>query len=141
MFHVYVFLDDKNRPYYVGKTNSMERRREEHLKEIKTGNTLPKYSKARALLKKGIKFRMVSIRTTDNEDRSYRIERHYIKKFRDDGYVLMNCTFGGPDEKPMRINKPIKEKKTGIKLPLLTKKKVEVKVKKKDTTKRKRKRR
>ena len=142
MYHVYVFLDGKNRPYYVGKTNNMERRREEHLKEIKSGNPLPKYNRARDLYKKGVKFNMKSIRTAVSEDRSYKLERYYIKKFRDDGYILMNCTHGGPDEKPLRINKPLNERKTGLKLPLVIKKKTEikVKVKKKDKPKRKGKR-
>ena len=33
-YHVYVFMDNKNRPYYVGKTNNMVRRENEHKKAI-----------------------------------------------------------------------------------------------------------
>jgi predicted GIY-YIG superfamily endonuclease len=129
-YSIYVFLDNRNKPYYVGKTNSMKRRRKEHLAEIEKGNPLPKYAKARKLMRAGIKFRMRTIRTTKNEDRAYRIERYFIKKFRRDGYKLYNCTFGGPDETPMKINKPRKERKIGIKLPYPKLKKRSSKIKK-----------
>jgi excinuclease UvrABC nuclease subunit len=134
VYSVYVFLDGNNRPYYVGKTNNMKRRRREHLKEINTGNTLPKYAVARKLRKKGVTFKMRAIRTTRNEAEAYRLERYYIKKFRRDGYCLYNCTHGGPDEIPMKIKKPKKVKTVGIVLP----KKKNKKVKKKPIKKRKR---
>jgi len=122
-YSVYVFLDAKNRPYYVGKTNNMTRRRKDHLYEIKTGNTLPKYVKARKLFGQGQPLKMRRIRSTRNEKEAYRLERHYIKKYRKMGYVLMNCTHGGPDELPMKINKVSKLRKTGIRLPTAKKKK------------------
>lgn len=117
VYSVYVFLDARNRPYYVGKTNNMTRRRKDHLYEIKTGNTLPKYAKARKLFGKGQPFKMKRIRTAKTEKQSYALERQYIKKYRKMGYVLMNCTHGGPDELPMRINNISNPRKTGIKLP------------------------
>jgi predicted GIY-YIG superfamily endonuclease len=134
-YSVYVFLDERNRPYYVGKTNNMTRRRKEHKEEILSGNSLPKYKKARKLMDRGIKFRMRRIRTAKTDEGACRLERHYIKKYRRMGYILMNCTHGGPDELPMKINKPAKVRMTGITLPGTKKKKVVVKkkVKKKIT--------
>lgn len=123
-YSIYVFLDSRNRPYYVGKTNSMKRRRKEHVREIENGNPLPKYAKARKLIRAGHPFKMRAIRTTTNEDKAYRIERYFIRKYRQDGYRLMNCTYGGPAEAPMKINKPKKLKKVGIKLPIKKKSKL-----------------
>lgn len=130
-YSVYIFLDERNRPYYVGKTNSMVRRRKDHLYEIKTGNTLPKYAKARKLFGRGQPFKMRRIRTTNNESKAFRLERYYIKKYRKMGYVLMNCTHGGPDELPMRINKPVKVRVQGITLPRNKKKKKKITINKK----------
>lgn len=127
MYSVYVFLDQKNRPYYVGKTNNMKRRRKEHVKEIETGNTLPKYAKARKLMRGGLPLKMRRILKTHDEDRAYELERKYIKKYRRMGYVLMNCTHGGPDEKPMKINNMKYPNTKGIKLPTTKKKKGGVK--------------
>lgn len=117
MYSVYVFLDGQNRPYYVGKTNNMRRRRREHLDEIKRGNKLPKYNKARQLIKKGVSLKMRAIRTTKSEKEAFKLERYFIKKYRADGYILMNCTAGGPLEKPIRINRPVVLNTKGIKLP------------------------
>lgn len=130
-YSVYVFLDERNRPYYVGKTNNMTRRRKDHLYEIKTNNTLPKYAKARKLFGKGHPFKMRRIRTAKTEKRAFALERYYIKKYRKMGYVLMNCTHGGPDELPMRINNIKNPRTKGIVLPKNKKKKIVVKKKKK----------
>jgi predicted GIY-YIG superfamily endonuclease len=130
-YSVYVFLDNRNRPYYVGKTSNMVRRRKEHVREILDGNSLPKYSKARKLMQRGIKFKMRRIRSTPVESEAYKLERQYIKRYRRMGYVLMNCTHGGPDELPMKINKPRKVRLQGIALPKNKNKKVVVKKKKK----------
>ena len=141
-YNVYVFLDNLNRPYYVGKTNSMARRRKEHLKEIKDGNTLPKYKVARKYIKQGYPLKMRTIRTTKSEAYAYKLERYYIKKYRADGYMLFNCTYGGPDEIPMKIVKPKKWKTSGIKLSRKKHKKsksVRKKIKKKSRIKKKRK--
>lgn len=128
-YSVYVFLDELNRPYYVGKTRSMPKRRKDHLFEIKTRNMLPKYKRARQLyVGKGHPFKMRAIRTTTSEEEAYRLERLYIKKYRKAGYQLMNCTWGGPDEKPMKINKPKKQNTKGL---IFKKAKVKKKVKRK----------
>lgn len=139
-YSVYVFLDTKNRPYYVGKTNNMKRRRKEHLKEIAEGNTLPKYNKARALIRKGLSLKMRRIRSTDSENKAYKLERYFIKKYRNAGYKLMNCTWGGPHENPCRINTPKKTRHVGIKLPKLKKKSFAVKKRKRRKIKKARKR-
>lgn len=118
VYSVYVFLDSRNRPYYVGKTNNMSRRRREHKEEILRCNPLPKYNKARKLINQGTVFKMRVIRKTRTEKEAYKLERYYIKKYRRVGYVLMNCTHGGPREVPMQINRPKKLRQTGITLPL-----------------------
>jgi len=123
IYHIYVFMDNKNRPYYVGKTNNMVRRENEHKKAIIKGDPLPKYNKARKLIKKGIPLKMITIRTTKTEKRAYKLERYFIFKFRSDGYKLFNCTSGGPYEIPIRINKPSMIKKTGIKISNLLRRK------------------
>ena len=80
----------------------------------------------------GQKFRMVRIEQTKVESEAYKLERHYIKKYRRMGYVLMNCTYGGPDEIPMKINNMKNPNQKGILLPAKKKlKKVVVKKKKK----------
>lgn len=116
-FSIYVFLDHLDRPYYVGKTSNILRRRIEHLVEVKRGNPLPKYNAIRALWKKGHRFRMKTIKTSNSEREAYRMERYYIRKFIADGYLLYNCTYGGPEEIPMRIKKPKKENMRGLTFP------------------------
>lgn len=108
--------------------------------EIKKGNPLPKYAKARKLLRAGVKFSMRKIRTTKSEDRAYSLERYFIKKFRRDGYKLYNCTHGGPDELPMKVTKPKKERKKGIKMPYPKPKNKRSKILKKKTRRKLRKR-
>lgn len=139
-YSVYVFLDRQNRPYYVGKTNNMKRRRKEHLREIEKGNDLPKYNKARKLIRSGFKLSMRAIRIVYNEDEAYRLERYYIKKYRREGYQLFNCTGGGPYENKIKINAPKKPRRTGIVFPRPKKKKMITKkaVKKKLKGKKKR---
>jgi len=129
-YFIYVFLDKKNRPYYVGKTNNVKRRREEHVEAIKSGNTLPKYSKTRRIINSGGKFHMRSIERVFDEREAYRIERKYIKKYRKANYILTNLTYGGPKELPMKLNKPAKENQKGLvfkKTKAKTKAKVKVK--------------
>lgn len=114
-YSIYVFLDDLNRPYYVGMTNNFTRRKKDHLFEIKTKNMLPKYRKARQLyMLKKHPFKMRVIATTRNKAKAFKLERQYIKKYRREQYQLMNCTWGGPDELPMRINKPRKQNTKGL---------------------------
>ncbi len=138
-YSIYVFVDDRNRPYYVGKTNNMTRRKKEHKELILNGDRLPKYHAARSLMHRGIPFRMKVIRTTTIEDEAWKLERYFIQKFRREGYKLYNCTYGGPDELPMKINNPKKKKQVGIKIPT-TKitDKVKLKIKKMNSKRRRR---
>lgn len=121
MYSIYVFLDDKNRPYYVGKTNDMDRREKEHLRAIESGDRLPKYCAARKLIRKGIPFKMTVIRTTISEETAWRLERYFIAKFIKDGYKLYNCTSGGPDEHKMTIIRPYRTRNIGINISKLRK--------------------
>jgi len=100
-YSVYVFLDNKKKPYYVGKTNNMVRRRKEHLYELAAGNELPKYAKARALRRRGYKFRMRRVAIFKSEDAAYAKEKRLIKYYRKkSGISLTNLTTGGKNEKP-----------------------------------------
>jgi len=107
---VYVFLDHRNRPYYVGKTNNMTRRRKEHLECIRTGDPLPKYNMARKLIRQGHKLKMRAIAKARSEAHAYAIESFFIKKFRKEGKVLFNLTSGGKKGKAIKIN-TVKKKK------------------------------
>jgi predicted GIY-YIG superfamily endonuclease len=120
-YYVYVFLDAKNRPYYVGKTSDLKRRRKEHMEEIRKGNTLPKYNKARLMIKNKVGLKMRSVRRVYDEREAYRLERYYIRRYRKEGYILMNLTSGGPKEIPIEINKPTKENQNGLKFRKLRK--------------------
>ncbi len=113
-YSIYVFLDKLNRPYYVGKTSNFTRRRKEHLEELKGGNTLPKYVKTRSIIRNGGRFYMRVLKRTFDEREAYRLERAYIKKYRKLNYSLTNLTYGGPKEKPMKMNKPVKENMKGL---------------------------
>lgn len=115
-YSVYVFLDVRDRPYYVGKTNNMRRRKKEHLAEIANGNPLPKYAMARRLIKQGHPLRMRAVAKATCDSDACTIESHLIKKYRKQGYKLYNLTSGGPDEKPTDLSgKPRKSKKVTAK--------------------------
>jgi predicted GIY-YIG superfamily endonuclease len=100
VYSVYVFLDNRGKPYYVGKTNNMTRRRKEHLKEIASGNKLPKYVKARKLIRKGHKLKMKRVAKFYNEDAALSKERRLIRAYRKKGVALTNLTSGGKNERP-----------------------------------------
>jgi len=103
-YKIYVFLDNNNKPYYVGRTNNFFRRKSEHLDEIRRGNNLPKYQKARKLLRFGHRFRMKAIATVNSLNESMRLEKFYIRKYRNLGYTMYNLTSGGDDKVRININ-------------------------------------
>ena len=108
-YNIYVFLDQRGKPYYVGKTNNFKRRRREHLEAIRTMNSLPKYKKTRWLLKNGYKFRMRTVAKALIEKDAYEIETFYIKKYLKAGYRLTNLTHNGQNKQT--IKKKIKYKR------------------------------
>lgn len=100
-YSVYVFLDPRGKPYYVGKTNNMVRRRREHLQEIATGNKLPKYEKARKLIRRGHALKMKKVASFTREDDAFAKERQLIMFYRSKpGIALTNLTTGGKRERP-----------------------------------------
>ena len=113
-YNIYVFLDPRGKPYYVGRTNNFSRRRKEHLEEIRKGNTLPKYRRARQIIKRGYKFRMKTIAKTLDLKDSMELEKFFIKRYRRLGYTLYNLTAGGDDKKKIKINYPKKRKKRKV---------------------------
>jgi len=96
-YTIYALVDGRGKPYYIGKTNSMPRRRKEHLEALKSGDRAPRYVKARRLRKRGTKFRMKALAKALSERDANTIERAFIKDYRKRG-GLTNLTWGAPDE-------------------------------------------
>lgn len=115
-YRIYAFLDMRGRPYYIGKTNNLKRRKKEHLDEAKKGNNLPKYNKLRKILRNGGKFRVRTLAQALKEKDAYLIERTFIKEYNRRGFNLTNMTHGGPDEKRIKKvkNKKIKTRKRTV---------------------------
>lgn len=94
---IYVFVDENGKPFYVGRTYNLTKRKREHLREVRLGNKLPKYNKLRKLIKKGYNFdELVCVieKDIDSELIEQR-EIFYIAKLRQEGYNLKNLTDGG----------------------------------------------
>lgn len=102
-YYLYVFLDEKNKPYYVGKTNDFKRRKKEHLAAIRNGDPLPKYKKARYLKKKGIPFKMKAVARFLYERDALESEKTLIRTYRKRGLRLFNLTEGGDSKKKIKI--------------------------------------
>lgn len=94
---IYAFIDDKQKPFYVGRTYKLSKRKKEHLAEVRYGNTLPKYNKLRKLINAGNDFNLLVIVLEDNIPSELIEEKeiYYIAKLREDGYSLKNLTNGG----------------------------------------------
>lgn len=94
---IYAFIDEKQKPFYIGRTYKLSKRKKEHLAEVKYGNTLPKYNKLRKLIKEGNDFNLLVIVIEDNIPSSLIEEKeiYYISKLRKEGYKLKNLTDGG----------------------------------------------
>ncbi len=94
---IYAFIDDKKKPFYIGRTYNLSKRKKEHLYEVTKGNTLPKYNKLRKLLNMNLKFDELIYVLEDNIDPEQieQKEIYYIAKLRQDGYNLKNLTDGG----------------------------------------------
>jgi len=94
---IYVFVDEKQKPFYVGRTYKLSKRKREHLAEVKYGNTLPKYNKLRKLINAGYDFNLLVIILEDNISSELIEEKeiYYIAKLREEGYNLKNLTDGG----------------------------------------------
>jgi len=137
VYSVYFFLDNKGKPYYIGKTNNMTRRRKEHMKEIEGGNKLPKYAKARALIRAGHKLKMKRVYQFSTEKAALAKEKALIRKYRKKrGIKLTNLTTGGKNERPTDM-KGRARKASWYKAPK-KKKRLRKKVRKKISKKRKR---
>ena len=94
---IYLFVDNQQKPFYVGKTIDLKKRIKAHLLECKKNNRLYKYNKLRKILKTGLTIDDVVVILEDNIDIEILDDKeiYYIKKLREDGYVLTNLTFGG----------------------------------------------
>jgi len=92
---VYGLLDTNNKPFYIGKTNDIIRRKRRHLNDTQMGSNLPVHNKIRKLLKLGFKLNIKIIEDNISEDKINEKEIEYIKKFKKDKYKLYNLTEGG----------------------------------------------
>lgn len=96
---VYHFLDDKEVPFYVGKTNNFNRRYKEHLcvlRNDKNKKTWPVYNKIRKLiLEKKYILNMKIVKDGLTFIQSNKLEIKLIKEYKEKGYNLYNLTAGG----------------------------------------------
>lgn len=94
---IYVFVDENKKPFYVGRTYNLIKRKKEHLFEVKHGNSLPKYNKLRKLINNGQDFNSLVIILEENIHSEFIEEKeiYYIAKLREEGYNLKNLTDGG----------------------------------------------
>ena len=94
---IYAFIDYNKKPFYIGRTWNLKKRKKEHLYEVKNGNSLPKYNKLRKLLNENKSFNDFIIIVEDNIPANLIEEKeiYYIAKLREEGYNLKNLTDGG----------------------------------------------
>ena len=97
LFMIYVFVDEKKIPFYVGITKNLKQRKRSHLHEIKNGNTLYKYNKLRKVLSQNLTIDDIMI-VVKNNILCADIEKEEIEliaELRKKGYKLTNLTDGG----------------------------------------------
>jgi hypothetical protein len=94
---IYAFIDGDKKPFYIGRTYNLTKRKKEHLYEVSKGNTLPKYNKLRKLLNMNFNFDdlVYIIESNIDSDLIEQSEVFYIAKLRQEGYNLKNLTDGG----------------------------------------------
>ncbi len=94
---IYALVDQNKKPFYIGRTWNLKKRKKEHLYEVKNGNTLPKYNKLRKLLEEGNLFNDLVVILEENipSELIENKEIYYIAKLREEGYKLKNLTDGG----------------------------------------------
>lgn len=94
---IYAFVDHNKKPFYVGRTWNLKKRKNEHIYEVKNGNSLPKYNKLRKLLNENNSFNDFVIIIEENIPANLIEEKeiYYIAKLREEGYNLKNLTDGG----------------------------------------------
>jgi hypothetical protein len=97
-FMLYIFKDENGCPFYAGFTKNFRRRKTAHLREIRLMNPLPKYNKARKVMRlfgKTLDDIMVPIEDGIRPEDIDNKEIELIKSLRDNGYKLYNLTDGG----------------------------------------------
>lgn len=106
---LYYLADENDEPYYIGKTKDFEGRKKDHIKSIESGCPLPKYHKARKLIRNGIPFKMKKLERNIPEKDINNAEIEAIKTFKEVGFYLFNLTKGGEGGDTF-TNNPNKEK-------------------------------
>lgn len=92
---IYALLDPRTAKIrYIGKTNNINRRYSQHLRARTDQKMTPVKAWIQSLIKQGLKPNMMVIDSCD-ESRWANLEREYIKRFRDEGYDILNISDGG----------------------------------------------
>jgi hypothetical protein len=100
-FSLYMFFDEENHPFYVGKTNNFKKRKLTHLWEIKRGSNYPNHNKLRKVLASGTNQDDAIKEIFKNIDATHidALEIGWIKILKNLGYKLKNLTNGGEGSK------------------------------------------
>ena len=101
LFSLYMFFDENNLPFYVGKTNNFQKRKRMHLWETKNRSNYPNHNKLRKVLSVGIDPNDAIKEIFCNIDPLYidAVEIGWIKILKDLGHNLKNLTIGGEGSK------------------------------------------
>jgi group I intron endonuclease len=125
---IYCFLDENNKPYYVGQTYNLKMRLNAHnqfildIEEKRLPSKYPYYRKARDLFKNGIGLKVNILENNLTKKEADLKESEYISKFRNDiSCKLLNILAGGEFNQRNKFvsdetKKKISESKKGKKL-------------------------
>lgn len=93
---LYHFLDHEGKPFYIGVTNNLKRRKQEHLLYVKKQKRWAVYNKINKLIREyNYELVMEIIQDNLNREDTYSLEMKTIKDYKDKGYKLYNITEGG----------------------------------------------
>lgn len=97
---IYVIVDSKEVPFYVGKTVDLKSRIRRHKSRAKTNCPLYLYNKLRKLMRENEPFRFDVVESGLTEEQVDDRERHWIAEYRKQG-KLCNLSDGGEGGKGM----------------------------------------
>jgi hypothetical protein len=112
---IYALMDPRTAKIrYIGKTNNLNRRYSQHLKGRDDQKMTPARAWIKSLVNQGLKPNMMLIDSCA-EDQWHDLERHYIKRFRDEGHDILNMAEGGNQPYcPPEIRKEIGKRSAAI---------------------------
>jgi len=117
---IYYFIDENQKPFYIGVTKNFKQRIRNHKYEaVHNKRNLPKYYKVRKLLKLGLTFENIMIPQEINltKEQAFYREIQLIKEFKEKNHKLYNLTTGGEGfgEITEETRKKLKKARTGQK--------------------------